>query len=282
MGIRIGSNVVSFSVARRLGETDRLLGRSYARLASGLRIATAADDPAGVGIAARMRSELRSLGAARRNTEDGVSLLQVAGGTLEEVSKIIEHTRELAVKASSETLSTADRQAIDCERRSLAEEAARIVESARFNGIDLFEDHGDFMGSGIQIQVGTSRGETIDLRVSDVTRALDVLQSIRFQSSDQARRSLDSLDIGHDAISTARGDIGALQNRLESAGRTISTRREAMTEALSRVQDVDVATETAELARLQILQESGALLLAQANVAPTVALDLIRGALLAR
>ncbi|QDV06584.1 Flagellin [Planctomycetes bacterium Poly30] len=279
MGIRIGSNVLGLSMARRLGETDRLLGRSYARLASGLRIATAADDPAGVGIAARMRSEVRSLVVARRNTEDGVSLLKVADGTLSELSEIIERTRELGVKAASETLSQRDRQVIDSERASLAEDAARLVDSARFNGIDLFAEGGDFFNNGIAIQVGTERGETVDLKVSDISRVLEVLQSIRFSSSNQASRSLDSLDVGLDMVSSTRGEVGALQNRLESAGRVISSRREAMAEALSRVQDVDIAAETAELTRLQILQESGTLLLAQANFTPTVALDLIRGAL---
>ena len=113
MGIRIGSNVVALSAARRLGETDRLLSRSYARLASGRRIAIAADEPAGVGIAGRMRSEVRSVGGARRNTEDGVSLLQVADGALGELSEIIERTRELAVKASSGTLCCGDREVIE-------------------------------------------------------------------------------------------------------------------------------------------------------------------------
>ncbi len=282
MGIRINSNVVAQGIARRLGQTNDALGRSYSRLASGLRIATAADDPAGLGIAGRMRSEIRSLAVARRNVQDGVSLVQVAEGALSEFTDILHRSRELAMQAANGTLSRDDRLVIEMERQQLAEETRRIIEATEFNGLELFDRGGDLVTSGIAIQVGTEPGETVDLRVLDVSRVSEVLEALRFHTPERARGSLAILDVGLRVLSRARGQLGAFQVRLESAGRSIANQAESASASLSRIADLDYASETAEFTRLQILQQSSVLILAQANAQPHTALELLRAAGLPR
>ena len=276
MAIRINTNVPALQIAGRLGQTVSSLGRSYGRLASGFRIATAADDAAGSAISERMRADVRSLKVAQRNIQDGVSLVQVAEGALGEFADILLRTRELAMQAANGTLSDSDREVIELERNELAEEAMRLIETTMFNGITLFERGSPLVDEGIQIQAGSQESETLSLEVLDTMRIAEVLEALSFRTIDRAQGSLALLDISVDVISRARGQLGAFQNRLDAAGRVVATRVENLSAAHSRIKDLDFASEMAEVTRLEILQQSGALMLAQANAAPELALELLQ------
>lgn len=275
MAFRINSNVLSLRIAGQLGQTSSSLGRSYGRLASGQRIAVAADDAAGSAIGNRMKAEVRSLKVAQRNIQDGVSLVQVAEGALGQFADILLRSRELAMQAANGTLSDQDRQVIELERKELADETARLVESTNYNGITLFERNGPLVTGGIQIQAGTKESETLNITAVDTMRVVEVLEVMSFATADIAQHSLVLLDIGIDVISRARGELGAFQNRLEAAGRVVATRAENLSAAQSRIMDVDFASEMSEVTRLEILQQSGAMMLAQANALPELALQLL-------
>lgn len=275
MGMRIRTNVSSLQIVGRLEETTRLLQRSYARLSTGSRIAVAADDPAGVGIAARMGAELRSLSVAKRNAFDGISLVRVADAALSEVGELLKRSRELGVQAASETLSNEDRAILDGERAELTEEIRRIVDESEYNGILLFGENSELAEGGISIQVGSDAGDVIEIETVGLSRMPDLLEFLDFSTEDRARLSLEFYDAVIDRFSFARGQLGATENRLDSAARTIQTRTENLAAARSRIYDVDYALETAEQTRLQILQESGVAMLAQANASPLLVLRLL-------
>ncbi len=263
-------------IAGELGQTTQSLGRSYARLGSGLRIPVAADDPAGSGMGERMKTDVRSLKVAQRNIQDGISLVQVAEGALGEFADLLLRSRELAMQSANGALSDSDREVIDLERQELALETARLFESTNFNGMTLFETGGVLVTEGIQIQAGLEETETLTLNDIDATRVVEVLQVLNFSSADLAQNSLVLLDLGIEVISRARGQLGAFQNRLEAAARVNASRTENLAAAASRITDLDFASEMAEVTRLEILQQSGAQMLLQANIAPELALELLQ------
>lgn len=272
MGLRVNTNVFSLTAQRNLSaSTDRLQG-NYARLSSGLRIATAADDAAGLGISERMRSQIRSYGANLRNTQDGVSLAQTAEGALNEVSGNLARMRELAIQATNGTLSSTDRTIIDTEFQALIEEIDRISDETEFNGIALL----DGSTTGVDIQVGVDSGDVINIGLTDVsTSALGMTSATNVTSASNASSALADIDAAIDDINTARGDLGAFTNRLMSSYRSISNTRENLSAAESRIRDVDVASETADLTRNSIMQQAAVSVLAQANAQPQLALSLL-------
>jgi flagellin len=273
MGLRVNTNVFSLNAQRNLSTvTDRLSG-NYQRLSSGLRIATAADDAAGLGISERMRGQIRSLAQAGRNAQDGVSLVQTAEGALAEVSSNLVRMRELAIQASNGTLNTGDRLALDSEFQQLGEEIQRIADETDFNGIELF----DASTSSVDIQVGTEEGEVITINLEEMGESALGIDGSAFDltSISNAQDALDVLDTAIDSVSTFRGDLGAYQNRIQSSIRSIATTRENLSAAESRIRDVDVAAETADLTRNSIMQQAAASVLAQANVQPQLALSLL-------
>jgi flagellin len=270
MGLRVNTNLFSLNSQRNLSNVSARLGGNFARLSSGLRIATASDDAAGLGISERMRAQIRSLQQAGRNANDGISLTQTAEGALGEVSGNLVRMRELAIQASNGTLNTGDRAALDAEFQALLEEIDRVATQTSFNGVTLF----DGSTASLSIQVGTESGETIDLTLEDTTVAtLGVSTDITTATNAQA--ALDLIDDAIDTVSGFRGDLGASQNRIASTIRSIATAAENLTAAESRIRDVDVATETADLTRNSILQQAALSVLAQANVQPQLALSLL-------
>ncbi len=273
MGLRVNTNVFSLNAQRNLATvTDRLSG-NYQRLSSGLRIATAADDAAGLGISERMRGQIRSLAQAGRNAQDGVSLVQTAEGALAEVSSNLVRMRELAIQASNGTLNTGDRLALDSEFQQLSDEVERISDETDFNGIGLF----DGTTSDVDIQVGTEEGDVITITLEETDKVALGISGTSFDltSVTNAQDALDVLDTAIDSVSSFRGDLGAYQNRIQSSIRSIATTRENLSAAESRIRDVDVAAETADLTRNSIMQQAAASVLAQANVQPQLALSLL-------
>jgi flagellin len=273
MGLRVNTNIFSLTAQRNLGAiTDRLQG-NYARLASGLRIATAADDAAGLGISERMRAQIRSLGQAGRNALDGISLAQTAEGALNEVANTLVRMRELAIQSANGTYSAGDRAVIDVEFQALIAEVDRIANEATFNGLQLL----DGTNTSVSIQVGIDSGDVIDITLSDTTAATLGITGLDVTDVTNASTAMGALDTAITALNVSRGDLGAAQNRLQSSYRSIANTRENMSAAESRIRDVDVAYETADLTRNTIMQQAAVSVLGQANVQPQLALSLLQG-----
>ena len=245
MALVVNTNTFSMTAQKNLSvHSDKLAG-SFAKLSSGLRIVSAADDAAGLGISERMRAEIRSLGMAQRNAQDGVSLVQTAEGALSEVSGNLIRMRELAVEAANGTLNTADRTSLDQEFQALDAEIDRVASETEFNGIALL----DGTNATIDIQVGTSSGQTISINTVDMQSGAGglAISTLDVTTTANASAALADLDSAIDSVVAQRGDFGASQNRLSSAMRSIATAKENLSGAESRIRDVDVASETAEL-----------------------------------
>ena len=270
MGLRVNTNIASMTAQKNLGAVSGRLQGNFSRLSSGLRIASASDDAAGLGISERMRSQIRSFAAAGRNAQDGVSLVQTADGALQEVSNNLSRMRELAVQASNGTLTTGDRATLDNEFQELISEIDRIASDTVFNGVNLL----DGSSASISIQAGINSGETISMTMADVSAATLALTG-DVTSAANASTALGVLDTAIDSVTTGRGQLGAGINRLNSAIQSIATVRENLSAAESRIRDVDVAMETADLARNSILQQASVSVLAQANQQPQLALSLL-------
>ena len=271
MGLRVNTNIASLTAQRNLSQVTGRLQGNFARLSSGLRIATAADDAAGLGISERMRSQIRSYGAASRNAQDGISLVQTAEGALGEASNLLTRMRELAIQATNGTLSATDRATIDTEVGALIEELDRIAESATFNGVNLL----DGSSTTASIQVGINANETIDVTLQDTTTATLGVDAVDTTTAANANTALGLIDTAIDTVNSARGSLGASQNRLNSAYSSILSARENLSAAESRIRDVDVAYETADMTRNSILQQAAVSVLQQANVQPQLALSLL-------
>jgi flagellin len=256
---------------RNLFNVSSRLQGNYARLSSGLRIATAADDAAGLGISEKMRADIRGYGVASRNAQDGLSLSQTAEGALDEVSGILTRMRELALQSSTGTINDGDRATLDTEYQELLLEIDRIASDTEFNDLALL----DGSNSTISVQVGLDISQTIDVTLSATTTTDLGVDSTDVAAQGNAEALLATLDTAIDSINTSRGTMGADQNRLQSALRSILNVRENISAAESRIRDVDVALETADLTRNSILQQAATSVLAQANAQPQLALSLL-------
>jgi flagellin len=270
MGLRVNTNIFAQTAQRNLSAVSERLGGNFARLSSGLRIASASDDAAGLGISERMRSQVRGLSQAGRNAQDGISLAQTAEGALNEVSNNLVRMRELAVQAANGTLTTADRSVIDTEFQALDDEINRIAGDTQFNGVNLLNASGN-----VAIQVGLDTGETINVGTQNVTSTGLAIGSLSTTSAANASTALAALDTAINSVATSRGSLGSSVNRLNSTFRSIQNTREGLSAAESRIRDVDVAQETADLTRNSILQQAAVSILAQANQQPQLALSLI-------
>lgn len=270
MGLRVNTNIASMTSQRNLASVTGRLQGNFARLSSGLRIATAADDAAGLGISEKMRSQIRSFGAAARNAQDGISLVQTAEGALNEVSNILGRMRELAVQAANGTLSTADRSTINTEFTALTSEIERIADQTTFNGINLLN-----AATTADIQVGIDSGEVIAVTLDDMQTNALAIDTLDTTTAANASTALAALDTAIESVNTQRGSLGADQNRLQSSYASILNVSENLSAAESRIRDVDVAYETADLTRNSILQQAATSVLAQANTQPQLALSLL-------
>jgi len=277
LGLRVNTNIASMTAQRNLSVSSSRLQGNFSRLASGLRIATAADDAAGLAISERMRSQIKSYTVAGRNAMDGVSLAQTAEGALGEVSGILTRMRELTMQSVNGTLSSSDRATLDNEFDQLKSEVNRISNTTEFNGINLLDGSAS---TGIPIQVGIGNSLTND--VINVTLESTSASQLSIAAADLssitgAQSALASIDGAIGAINDARGVLGAQQNRMESSIRSIQVQRENLSASESRIRDVDVAMETADLTRNSIMQQAATSILQQANVQPQIALSLLQG-----
>lgn len=274
MGLRVNTNVASLNAQRNLSNSTSNLGGNFSRLSSGLRIASAADDAAGLGISERLRSDVRSFGVASRNAQDGISLVQTAEGALNEVSDLLGRLRELSVQSANGTLNDDDRNTLDNEFQQVVSEIDRISETTEFNGVNLLD--GSTPNIGIQVGLGGTSADRIEISTSDTSsETIGITAGASISTASSAQGLLTEIDDAIDSVNTTRGTLGAQQNRLSSTLRSIGTARENTSAAESRIRDVDVASETADLTRNSILQQAATSILSQANQQPQLALSLL-------
>ncbi len=277
MGLRIATNMAAMTSGRALDATSQRQAKVYERLSSGNRITSAGDDAAGLSISENLRAQIRSLHQAERNANDGISFVQVAEGGLSEIGNIVIRLRELAIQAASDTVGDKERGFIDNEFQSLLSEVNRISNTTNFNGTPLLNGEAD--KPELEFQVG-SRSVEADRIVFDTLEnnvqadALD-LDGISSVTIDNARDSLDQIDNALGKVSETRARLGALQNKMHSTVNNLAIARENVTQARSRISDADIALETSNLVRENVLQSAGIAVLSQANSAPAQALRLL-------
>ena len=279
MGLRINTNPASLNAQRNLKGTRTSLNQSLARLSSGERINRAGDDAAGLAISENLKAQIRGLNQAEKNAENGISLVQIAEGALSEVSKILIRLRELGVQAASDTIGSTERKFLNVEFEQLLEEVDRITNSTEFNSVPLLNG----TGTVFDIQIGT-RNDPISDRLTFDASSVDAniaalglnLASVADKIS--AQNSLSFIDQAIISVSGIRADFGALQNRLQSIINNISVSVENLAAANSRIRDTEIAAETAELTKNQILVSAGTSVVAQANASVKSALNLIQSA----
>ena len=279
MGLRIQTNTMALTATRHLKDTRALLDRSLERLSSGYRINRSGDDAAGLAISEKLRAKTRGLVQASLNASDGISLIQVAEGGLNEIQNIMVRLRELGVQSASDTIGNKERGYLDQEYKALKEEIDRIANSTEFNGTYLL----DGTGGSLDFQVNTGGDNILGVdRISFDAFKLDVnvdklgLEELSVTSKTEAQHSLASIDSAIDKVSSVRGQLGAIENRLESTIKNTSISIENLSAARSRIKDVDIAEETSEMAKRNILMQAGTAMLAQANSVPKMALSLLQ------
>lgn len=275
MGLRINTNIAAINARRMLtGSTDSTQ-KSLERLSSGNRINKAGDDAAGLAISENLKAQIRGLRQAKRNASDGISLVQVTEGGLNEVSNILVRLRELSIQAASDTIGDTERAFTDREFQSLKQEIQRISESTNFNGIPLLSGR----EQPIDIQVGVNN--TANDRLSYDTKFADArVESLGIGedtviSKLGAQNSLSKIDSGLKRVNEVRSTLGAMQNRLASTVSNLSIYDENLSAANSRIRDTDIAEESSELVKQQILQQAGVAVLGHANSSQQMALKLL-------
>ncbi len=276
MGLRINTNVASISAQRALGHTKLNMDSNLRKMSSGERITRSSDDAAGLAISEKLKANIRGLRQAKRNSDDGISLIQTAEGGLNEISNIIIRLRELAVQAASDTVGDTERGFSDIEFQNLLQEVQRISQGSEFNGRKLL----DGTGGLVEIQVGIHNDPTndrikYDSTITDATLETLGIHTETISHKEGAQMSLSKLDDALLRINGTRANLGALQNRLQSTSNNIAITEENFSAANSRIRDVDIASETADLAKNNILSQAGVSVLAQANQAPNFALKLL-------
>ena len=307
MGMQINNNLMANNSLRNVNNTQDALSKSLEKLSSGLRINRAADDAAGLSISEGLRSQVSGLAVAQRNTQDGISVIGVAEGALQEVHTILHRQRDLAVQAANDSNSVESRKAITTESKALTDELARISATTNFNGINLLDATAEANGLTFQVGAGADpTTEQIKISLVDISKiATDQTKAqvaatpsapagvdadgdptpavpyvaatggLDFTDATKAASSISILDAQIEEISGARSDLGASQNRLESAGRSLAVAKENLGAAESRIRDTDMAAEMVNYTKANILQQAGVSMLSQANQSGQAVLKLL-------
>ena len=286
MAITLGSNIASLQAQRRLGNATQALGSSYEKLSSGQRINKASDDAAGLAIADSLRANQRVASVAIRNANDGISTIAIADSALGEIGNVLSRLAELSQQSANGVFSVVQRSALSNEFVALSSEIERIAVTTEFNGVKLLSGN-----AAVVLQVGFNSTSTSQISYTGVQGTLAALGLAAANSSgvsfslngatladgqSASRLALDAVNTAIQSLASTRGTLGAAQSRLEVAINNLGVARENFASAESRIRDVDVAAEAAELTRLGILQQAGASILAQANQQPGLALSLLR------
>ena len=287
MPITINTNIASLNAQRRLGNSSASLQKTFERLSSGLRIVRASDDAAGLAIADSLRADTRIAGVAIRNANDGISLISIADGALAEMSNVLTRMAELSEQSANGIFASTQRSALQSEFVALGSEIERIAVTTSFNGLNLLSG-----SAQIDLQIGFSSASTSQIGFTGINGTLAALGLAAAGSSAMtfslnastattgqaaAKSALDAVKAAIGSLTTSRGTLGATESRLNVALNNLQVARENFASAESQIRDVDVASEAANLTRLNILQQAGAAVLAQANQQPALALSLLNG-----
>jgi flagellin len=270
MGLVINTNVPALNAGRTLNRSTQALNKSLERLSSGLRINRAADDAAGLAIAEGFRSQVRGTQVAQRNSQDGVSLVQTAEGALSETTNILQRIRELAVQAANGTQSTDNRVALDNEVKQLLSQIDDIALDTEFNGVKVLS-----VAQTVTLQSGANVSQVLGVAVSAAKSSDLKVNNVRISTVAGAVSAISTVDVALKSVNTLRSNLGAYQNRLEFTINTLAIQEENAAASESAIRDANIATETIAFTRNQILVSAGTSVLAQANVTPQTALQLL-------
>lgn len=281
MSISLLNNVTSLTAQQNLNSTQSALAKSIGRLSSGMRINSASDDAAGLGISQSLKASIQSLGQAQRNSNDAVSMSQVAEGGMSQMQDVVSRMRELAVESSNSTLGGTERGYVNTEFKQLSSEIDRISKTTDFNGQKLLDGSAS---AGLTFQVGIYNTANDRLAMSITKLSAGTLGSTSLHigsaslsTATNAQKALAVFDAAIKQLSTARSNVGAVQNRMQVAISNLATTTTNLSAANSRITDVDVASETANMTQRNILSQAGVAVLSQANQLPSAALSLLRG-----
>ena len=276
MPFRVNTNVSSVFVQKNLGRAQNRLQSNFEKLSSGLRINRAGDDAANLGVSEQMRSEIKSLRVAGRNTSDGINMVQVAEAGLAETTSMLSRMRELAVQSSSGLLQATERAYLATEFTSIQTEIDRIANTTDFNGLNL----GNGTNTSVDIQVGqfaaANNRITVALQDADTTALAIGTGTVDLTTAATSQTAITAIDTALDSVNSSRASYGAAQNRLSSALSNLENYTEKLVATESTIRDVDFASETADLTRNQVFQQAGVSILSQANQGPQAALSLLQ------
>ncbi len=261
MGLTVNTNLEAMDAARNLNSTEAMLGTAMQRLSSGLRINSAADDVAGYAISERLKGQVNGLNQATQNISDAVSLAQTGQGALNDVVGMLQRVRELAVEYANGTTSETDKKAIEQETEQLKEEITRVGETTTFNGVKLLEG-----GEAIKFQVGANEEETVEVKTIELGKAVENASVTEIKTLDEAI----------DEVTKAAGEYGAVQNRIQYTSSNLEVYSQNLSSAVSQIVDVNMASEMTNFTKLQVLQQAGVAILAQANQLPDAVLKLLQ------
>ena len=269
----IGTNTASLRAANASNAANSALSSAMQRLSTGKRINSAKDDAAGLAIATSMTSQIRGMSQAVRNANDGMSMAQTADGALGEITNMLQRIRELAVQSASGTYSDDDRTNLQTEVTALTTQITSILDNTKFNNVALFDGTAGSSGT-VTVQVGSSAADTVDITFDDVD--LDDAVAIDISDASDASDALETLDDAMTTINTARAGFGAAASQLQSVVNNLNSNIENLSDARSQIEDTDFSSETAALAKAQILQQASTAMLAQANQSQQGVLKLLQ------
>ena len=275
MSLVVQSNVASMFAQSQLNKTQSSLAKNFQKLSSGFRINDASDDAAGLGISKSMNAQVKSMGVAERNTNDGISMVQTADGAADQLHEILTRMRELAVQASNGGLGTNDLTNLDTEFQANLQEIDRIATSTKFNGQNLLS--GSAAAVNFQVGIGTAGTDRIAVSFGGADSTGLGVNGATVTSFANAQTSITNIDTAIQNLSTVREGFGSAMNRLNYAANNLQASQTNLSSAMSRIRDVDIAKETADMSKNQVLSQAGASILAQANQTPQTAMQLLRG-----
>jgi flagellin len=272
---KIASNIISLSSQNAVKNTQRSITDTMLRLSTGLRINRPSDDPAGLAVSTKFTSQINGYNAASRNINDAITMLQTADGALAEISSLMDRMRELAVQSSSDTYTSSDRSDMDTEYQQLESEITRIVSQTKWNKMTIL----DGANSSWTIQVGADAGQSKTITIANQAISggnLSDLNGLDVTSQSNASNAITSIDNAFTDLNTIRANIGAYISGFEGALDLSLSMSQNLTDSRSRILDTDYAKEIAELAKLQIIEQVGNAMIAQANASPQSVLQLLQ------
>jgi flagellin len=276
MSLRIATNVQALNAQKNLYGTGNEISTTMARLSSGFRINRSSDDAAGLAISESLKAQIRGFKQANRNANDGISLVNVAEGGLNSITNMLVRLRELAIQTSSDTISDREREMVDVEYQQIKEEIERVASTTQFNGTNLL----DGTGGLLDFQVGNYNDPfndriSFDASYGNATLESLMLTELNVASKEASQESLAFVDEAMSFVGSARAQLGALQNRLQTTSESLATAEENFAAANSRIRDTDIAAESTNLAKNNILMNAATAVLSQANTQQQLALKLL-------